>query len=58
VARLNSACNEILAQADIKKRMLDLGITTLPGSAESFTAYVRGQVGTLAPIVKGAGVKL
>ena len=58
VARLNAVCNEILAQADVKKRMLDLGITTLPGSAESFTAYVRGQVNTLAPIVKGAGVKL
>jgi tripartite-type tricarboxylate transporter receptor subunit TctC len=26
VARINTACNEILAQADIKKRMVDLGI--------------------------------
>ncbi len=58
VARLNAASNEILAQADFKKRMLDLGITTTPGSTDSFTAYVRDQVATLAPIVKGAGVKL
>ncbi len=58
VARLNAACNEILTQADVKKRMLDLGITTTPGSAAAFTAYVRDQVGTLAPVVKGAGVKL
>ena len=58
VARLNAATNEILAQADVKKRMLDLGITTAPGSAAAFTAYVRDQVGTLAPVVKGAGVKL
>ena len=58
VARLNTATNEILAQADVKKRMLDMGISTAPGSAAKFTAYVREQVGTLAPVVKGAGVKL
>ncbi len=58
VARLNAACNEILAQADVKKRMLDLGITSAPASPEGFSAYVRAQVGVLAPIVKGAGVKL
>ena len=58
VARLNSATNEILAQADVKKRMLDLGITTAPTSAAAFTTYVRAQVETLAPVVKAAGVKL
>ncbi len=58
VARLNTACNEILAQADVKKRMLDLGITSAPTSADRFANYVRAQVETLAPIVKGAGVKL
>ena len=58
VARLNSATNEVLAQADIKKRMLDLGITTSANSSAAFTSYVRGQVDTLAPVVKGAGVRL
>ena len=58
VARLNSATNEILAQAELKKRMLDLGITTAPASAAAFTAYVRAQVEALAPVVKAAGVKL
>jgi tripartite-type tricarboxylate transporter receptor subunit TctC len=58
VARIHSACNEVMAQADIKKRMLDLGITLSPSSTASFTAYVRDQVETLAPAVKGAGVKL
>ena len=58
IARINSACNDILAQADIKKRMLDLGITVTPGSPASFTSYVREQVTALAPTVKGAGVKL
>ena len=58
VARIHSACNEVMAQAEIKKRMLDLGITLSPSSTASFTAYVRDQVETLAPAVKGAGVKL
>ena len=58
VARINTACNEILAQADIKKRMLDLGITVTPGSPAAFTSYVRNQVAALSPTVKGAGVNI
>ena len=58
VARINTACNEILAQPDIRKRMLDLGITVTPGTSAAFTSYVREQVNALAPTVKGAGVKL
>jgi tripartite-type tricarboxylate transporter receptor subunit TctC len=58
VARLNSACNEILASAEIKKKMLDLGITTAPSSTAAFTDFVKSQVSALSPTVKGAGVKL
>ena len=58
VARLHTACNEILAQADVKKKMLELGIAVQPTSPTGFTAFVKEQVSTLAPIVKGAGVKL
>ena len=58
VARLNAACNEILAQPDIAKRMLELGITTSPASPAAFTGFVKEQVGQLAPTVKAAGVRL
>ena len=58
VARINSACNDILSRADIKKRMLDLGITVTQSSPAAFTDYVREQVTALAPTVRGAGVKL
>lgn len=58
VARLNAACNEILAGSDIKKKMLELGIATHPVSPAAFTGFVREQVAVLAPAVKGAGVKL
>ncbi len=58
VARIDTACNEILGQADIRKRMLDLGITVTPGSSAAFTSYVRDQVNAPAPTVMGAEVKL
>ena len=58
VARLNTACNEILATAEIKKKMMELGITTSPMTPAGFTSFVREQVTALAPTVKGAGVKL
>jgi tripartite-type tricarboxylate transporter receptor subunit TctC len=58
VARLNAACNETLAQPDIAKRMLELGITTSPVSPAAFTGFVKEQVGQLAPTVKAAGVRL
>lgn len=58
VARLNTAVNEILASADIRKRMADLGISTSPVSQAAFAGFVKEQVAQLAPAVKGAGVKL
>lgn len=58
VARLNAAVNEILGGADMRKRMQDLGISPSPISQPAFAAYVKEQVGQLAPAVKGAGVKL
>ena len=58
VTRLNTACNEILAQTDFKKKMIDLGITTSTMSAPAFTSFVKEQVGQLAPTVKAAGVRL
>lgn len=58
VARLNTAVNEILANADIRKRMADLGISTSPVSQAAFAGFVKEQVAQLAPAVKGAGVKL
>lgn len=58
VARLNTACNEILTTTEIKKKMLEPGITTSPMTPAGFTSFVRDQVTVLAPTVRGAGVKL
>ena len=58
VARLNAACNEILAQPAVKQKMADLGITPSPVSQPAFAAFVKEQVAQLAPTVKAAGVRL
>jgi tripartite-type tricarboxylate transporter receptor subunit TctC len=58
VTRLNTAVNEILAGAEIKKKMVDLGISASPVSQQAFAGFVKEQVAQLAPTVKGAGVKL
>lgn len=58
VSRLNTACNEVLLMPEIKKRMSDLGISATPTSTAGFGKFVREQVATLGPVVKGAGVKL
>jgi tripartite-type tricarboxylate transporter receptor subunit TctC len=58
VARLNAATNEVLGQADIQKRLLDLGVTETPGTPATFTSFVRDQVSTLQPLVKSARITL
>jgi tripartite-type tricarboxylate transporter receptor subunit TctC len=58
VSRLNAACNEILAQPEIRKKMEELAITVTPATPAVFTAFVKQQVGQLGPAVKAAGVRL
>jgi tripartite-type tricarboxylate transporter receptor subunit TctC len=58
VARLNAATNEVLAMPDIRKRLLELGVTTTPGTPADFEAFVRNQVTTLQPVVKAVRVTL
>ena len=58
VARLNTAVNEILADASIRQRLLELGVTTTPGTPAQFTGFVRDQVATLAPLVRTIRVTL
>ena len=58
VARLNTATNEVLAQPEIVKRLLELGVTATPGTPAQFTSFVRNQVTTLQPVVKTVRVTL
>ena len=58
VAKLNTACNEVLAQPEIKKKLVELGITGVPTSVAAFNTFLKDQVAVLGPAVKSAGVKL
>jgi tripartite-type tricarboxylate transporter receptor subunit TctC len=58
VARINAATNEVLAQPDITKRLLELGVTTTAGTPAEFTTFVRNQVNALQPVVKSIRVTL
>ena len=58
VARLNAATNEVLAQPEIAKRLLELGVSVTPGTPGAFTGFVRAQVNTLQPVVKTIRVTL
>jgi len=58
VARLNAATNEVLADAEFKKKMGELGIATQATSAAGFTTFVREQAAQLGPVVKASGVRL
>jgi tripartite-type tricarboxylate transporter receptor subunit TctC len=58
VAALQAACNQVLAQPEVKQKLTDLGISWAPLSTAAFTSFVKDQVNVLGPAVKGAGVKL
>ncbi|MCW5666814.1 MAG: tripartite tricarboxylate transporter substrate binding protein [Piscinibacter sp.] len=58
VTRLNTAVNEVLAQTDVKKKLLELGVTETPGTPAAFTGFVRDQVAALQPLVKSIRVTL
>lgn len=58
VARLNAACNEVLALPEVKRKMLELGVSPQAGSSAAFSRYVREQVALLAPTVKAVGARL
>lgn len=58
VARLNTACNEVLVMPEIQKKLTELGVNAKPETVAMFNGLVKDQVGVLGQAVKGAGIKL
>lgn len=58
VARLHAACNEVLAMAEVQKKLIELGIVAKPETTARFEGIVKEQVAVLGPTVKAAGIKL
>jgi tripartite-type tricarboxylate transporter receptor subunit TctC len=58
VAKLNAEFNAALAMQDVKDKLNDRGMTTVGGSPESFTAFIRSETERWAKVVKARGIKI
>lgn len=54
---LNSHVNEILAQEDIRTKLMDLGADTAPMSPEDFGEFLQREVSKWAQVVKASGAQ-
>ena len=52
IAQLNKAAAEVLADPDLKKRLLDLGIVTDPTSPEGLTTFFKGDIAKWADVIE------
>jgi tripartite-type tricarboxylate transporter receptor subunit TctC len=58
VKRLNDEFNRIIAEPDIKQRMLDNGYEPVGGSPQQFGAHIHAEIAKWAPVVKATGVRV
>jgi tripartite-type tricarboxylate transporter receptor subunit TctC len=58
VTLLNQKINVILAQPDIRKRLIDLGLVPIGGTPESIATRMRQDSGKWGSIIRSANVKL
>jgi len=58
VAKLNAEFNAALALPEVKDKLNDRGMTTVGGSPEAFTAFIRGETERWAKVVKARGIKI
>jgi tripartite-type tricarboxylate transporter receptor subunit TctC len=52
VDKLNKAAAKVLADPDLKKRLLDLGIVTDPTTPEGLTAFFKGDIAKWADVIE------
>ena len=57
VKRLNEEINKVLAQPDIKERLIAEGADISPMSVEKFTAFAKAENEKYAQVIKDTGVK-
>ena len=58
VVKLNAEFNAALAMPDVKDKLTDRGMTTVGGSSESFTAFMRTETDRWSKVVKARGIKI
>lgn len=57
VTRLNAEVNRILAQEDVRERLIVLGTDPIGGSPQQFAALIRKDIARWAEAIKASGVK-
>ena len=57
VNRLNAEVNRILAQDDVKSRLVALGTDVIGGSAQSFADLIKSDVARWGKAIKASGAK-
>ncbi|MBM3356481.1 MAG: tripartite tricarboxylate transporter substrate binding protein [Betaproteobacteria bacterium] len=58
IKRLNAEFNRMIAEPEVKKRMLGSGFEPVGGAPEAFGAHIRSEIAKWGPVVKAAGVKV
>src|SRR5262245_2091150 len=58
IERLNREVAKALESADVRERLLAQGADPMPGTPETFAAFMQDEMAKWAPVVKQAGVKL
>ena len=56
IKRLNAEFNRIIAEPEVRKRMLANGYEPVGGPPEKFGAHIRAEIAKWAPVVKATGV--
>ena len=57
IARLNGAINKILAEPEVRQRLIDAGANVVPLSLDGFAAFVKDESEKYERIIKLTGVK-
>jgi tripartite-type tricarboxylate transporter receptor subunit TctC len=57
IARLNSEINKILAEPEVKQRLIEAGANVVPLSLAEFTAFVKTESDKYERIIRLTGVK-
>lgn len=57
VSRLNQELQQVLADADTRKRFAQRGMDPAPGTAAEFAALIRSEIAKWAKVVRAAGIQ-
>ena len=55
VHKISADMNKVLASAEVKERMAQIGLTPLGNTPEQFDAYIRAEIPKWAKVVKSSG---